>query len=117
MSYQLSAFSLKNLTPDTYNPSPIPYPPSPTLLLCHSRLALVLPIPPLEKLRIVIAVARKIHRTPKHVEHAPIDVLSAEKTQLLVQSLGIGAVEILNTPHAEVAEILRDARTDAGNAL
>jgi hypothetical protein len=76
----------------------------------------VLPVPPLEQLRIVVIVAGVVDRATKDVENTPVDVCTSTRAELLVQILGIGIPQVFHAANTKVMEIDRDTLTHARNA-
>lgn len=53
----------------------------------------------------------------KHVENTPIDRRAADRAELLVQLLGVGPVQVGDTPDAQVVQVASDTRANTGDLL
>ncbi len=65
----------------------------------------------------MLAVAGEVHRAPKNVENTAIDRDTSNPAEPLIQALWIGTEKILDTADAEIFQVSRDTRANAGNLL
>ena len=58
--------------------------------LCHAmRVAPILPVPPLKKMRFVVLVRSEINRASKNVQHTPVNVFADAMAKLLIKFFGV----------------------------
>ena len=63
----------------------------------------VLPVPPLEQLRVMLGIGGVIDRTTQYIEHAPIDGICLIPAEFLIKLLGIFAFEIIGAANPDFA--------------
>lgn len=59
----------------------------------------------------------EIDGTAKHIQHTPVDMLSAKRAELLIQSLRILAFQTTRAVDTDVPQILCDTLSYPGNAF
>ncbi len=65
----------------------------------------------------MVAVARIIHGTAKHIENAPIYLGATKSTQLHIEILWVRGAKCFHVLDAEIEEILGDAGPDTRDLL
>ncbi|MGD2152667.1 MAG: hypothetical protein PVG79_05320 [Gemmatimonadales bacterium] len=81
------------------------------------RVRRVFPVPPLEQLCIVLAMAGVVHGAPKYVEDAPIDRRAAKRAEPPVEPLRVGPAQVGYTSNTQILQVTSDTRPDARDYL
>jgi hypothetical protein len=58
-----------------------------------------------------------IHGAPEHVENAPVDRRTTNRAELLIQVLGIGPAQVIDSPDTQVVQIASETRPDPWDLL
>jgi len=77
----------------------------------------IFPIPPLEKLGIVVGAGGIVDGTPEDVQHASVDMLPTQGTEVAIHVLRVFAAKVLDFPVSEVGEFLSQTLAHARDRM
>ena len=88
-----------------------------SVILSSSFGIVILPVPPLQLLRVPLASARVVDGAAEDVEETAVLGLAAKRADRLVDRVRVLAAQVGDAPETHVEEVLRDRRADAGDRL